>query len=111
MREATLTAAVALDAIEEGILVQDDGDNVVYANRAAGELLGIDRDALRGSSELPEPRECLSDDGEALDKDGWPGPEARRTGARSGPASSGSRAPTAGCAGCAPRRGRSGARR
>jgi PAS domain-containing protein len=80
VREATLTAAVALDAIEEGILVQDDGDNVVYANRAAGELLGIDRDALRGSSELPEPRKCLSDDGEALDKDGWPGPEARRTG-------------------------------
>jgi PAS domain S-box-containing protein len=80
VREATLTASVALDAIEEGILVQDDGDNVVYANRAAGELLGIDRDALRGSSELPEPRECLSDDGEALDKDGWPAREALRTG-------------------------------
>jgi PAS domain S-box-containing protein len=75
-----LTAAVALDAIEEGILVQDAGDNVVYANRAASELLGIDRDELRGSAELPEPSGCVSDDGEALDDGAWPGPAALRTG-------------------------------
>ncbi len=80
MREATLTAAVALDAIEEGVLVQDAGDNVVYANRAASELLGVDREELRGSSELPEPCECLSETGEALDDESWPGPDAMRTG-------------------------------
>jgi PAS domain S-box-containing protein len=80
VREATLTAAVALDAIEEGVLVQDAGDHVVYANRAASELLGVDRDALRGSSELPAPCECLSEAGEALDDDNWPGQDALRTG-------------------------------
>ncbi|HEY7620785.1 MAG TPA: LuxR C-terminal-related transcriptional regulator [Solirubrobacteraceae bacterium] len=80
MRETTLTAAVALDAIEEGIVVQDAGDNVVYANRAASELLGIDRHKLRAGSELPEPTECLSDDGETFGRDGWPGPEALRSG-------------------------------
>jgi DNA-binding CsgD family transcriptional regulator len=80
VREASLTAAAALDAIEEGILVQDAGDTVVYANRAAGELLGIDREDLRGASELPAPAECLSDGGEALDDGGWPGPDALRTG-------------------------------
>jgi PAS domain S-box-containing protein len=69
-----------LDAIEEGVLVQDAGDNVVYANRAASELLGVDRDALRGSSELPAPCECLSEAGEALDDDSWPGQDALRTG-------------------------------
>jgi DNA-binding CsgD family transcriptional regulator len=80
VREATLTAAAALDAIEEGVLVQDAGDNVVYANRAARELLGVGRDELRGTAELPKPCECLSDSGEALDDDGWPGPDALRTG-------------------------------
>jgi PAS domain S-box-containing protein len=80
VREATLTAAVALDAIEEGVLVQDAGDHVVYANRAASELLGVARDALRGSSELPAPCECLSEAGEALDDDNWPGQDALRTG-------------------------------
>jgi DNA-binding CsgD family transcriptional regulator len=80
VREATLTAAVALDAIEEGVLVQDAGDNVVYANRAASELLGVDREELRGSSELPEPCECLTDSGETIDDEAWPGPAALRTG-------------------------------
>jgi DNA-binding CsgD family transcriptional regulator len=80
VREATLTAAVALDAIEEGVLVQDAGDNVVYANRAASELLGVDREDLRGRSELPAPCECLSEAGEALDDESWPGPDALRTG-------------------------------
>jgi DNA-binding CsgD family transcriptional regulator len=80
VREATLTAAVALDAIDEGVLVQDAGDNVVYANRAASELLGVGRDELKGSSELPEPCECLTESGEALDKESWPGPDALRTG-------------------------------
>jgi PAS domain S-box-containing protein len=80
VEEATLTAAVALDAIDEGVLVQDAGDNVIYANRAASELLGIARHELRGSTELPAPRECLSDAGETLDEDVWPGPAALRTG-------------------------------
>jgi DNA-binding CsgD family transcriptional regulator len=80
VREASLTAAVALDAIEEGVLVQDAGDNVVYANRAASELLGVGRDELRGCSELPEPCECQTESGEALDHESWPGPDALRTG-------------------------------
>jgi PAS domain S-box-containing protein len=77
--ESTLTAAAALDAIDEGVLVQDAGTHVVYANRAAGELLGVDRDELRGRSELPTPSECLSESGEAL-PERWPGAEALRTG-------------------------------
>jgi len=77
--ESTLTAAAALDAIDEGVLVQDAGTQVVYANRAAGELLGVDRDELRGRSELPTPSECLSESGEAL-PERWPGAEALRTG-------------------------------
>jgi PAS domain S-box-containing protein len=76
---STLTAAVALDAIEEGVLVQDSATQVVYANRAAGELLGLDRDELRGRSELPTPCECLSESGEML-PDRWPGVDALRTG-------------------------------
>jgi PAS domain S-box-containing protein len=75
----TLTAAAALDAIEEGVLVQDSETQVVYANRAAGELLGVDRDQLRGRSELPTPCECLSESGETL-PDRWPGIDALRTG-------------------------------
>ncbi len=79
MPEPTLTAAAALDAIDEGVLVQDAATQVVYANRAAGELLGVDREQLRGRSELPTPTECLSESGEAL-PELWPGPEALRTG-------------------------------
>ena len=79
MPDSTLTAAAALDAIEEGVLVQDSGTQVVYANRAAGELLGLDRDELRGRSELPTPCECLSESGETL-PDRWPGVDALRTG-------------------------------
>jgi PAS domain S-box-containing protein len=75
----TLTAAAALDAIDEGVLVQDAETQVVYANRAAGELLGLDRDELRGRSELPTPCECLSESGETL-PDRWPGIDALRTG-------------------------------
>jgi PAS domain S-box-containing protein len=77
--ESTLTAAAALDAIDEGVLVQDSETQVVYANRAAGELLGVDRDNLRGRSELPTPSECLSESGEPL-PERWPGAEALRTG-------------------------------
>jgi PAS domain S-box-containing protein len=77
--DSTLTAAAALDAIEEGVLVQDSETHVVYANRAAGELLGLDRDELRGRSELPTPCECLSESGETL-PDRWPGVDALRTG-------------------------------
>jgi PAS domain S-box-containing protein len=69
-----------LDAIEEGVVVQDAGDNVVYANRAASELLGVDREELRRRSELPKPCECLTENGEALDEESWPGEDALRTG-------------------------------
>ena len=79
MPESTLTAAAALDAIDEGVLVQDSETQVVYANRAAGELLGVDREDLRGRSELPTPSECLSESGEAL-PERWPSAEALRTG-------------------------------
>ena len=79
MPEPTLTAAAALDAIDEGVLVQDAETQVVYANRAASELLGVDREELRGRSELPTPSECLSESGEAL-PERWPGAEALRTG-------------------------------
>ena len=79
MPNSTLTAATALDAIDEGVLVQDSDTQVVYANRAAGELLGMDRDELRGRSELPTPCECLSESGEAL-PERWPGVDALRTG-------------------------------
>jgi PAS domain S-box-containing protein len=80
VREATVTAAVALDAIEEGVLVQDAGDNVVYANRAASELLGVGRERLRGSAQLPEPYKCLSESGDLLEDEGWPARDALRTG-------------------------------
>ena len=79
MSEPTLTAAAALDAIDEGVLVQDSETHVVYANRAASELLGVDREELRGRSELPTPSECLSESGEAL-PERWPGADALRTG-------------------------------
>jgi PAS domain S-box-containing protein len=77
--ESTLTAAAALDAIDEGVLVQDAETQVVYANRAASELLGVDREELRGRSELPTPCECLSESGEAL-PERWPSVDALRTG-------------------------------
>jgi PAS domain S-box-containing protein len=77
--ESTLTAAAALDAIDEGVLVQDSETQVVYANRAASELLGLGREELRGRSELPTPCECLSESGEAL-PERWPSIDALRTG-------------------------------
>jgi DNA-binding CsgD family transcriptional regulator len=52
--ERALTAAAALDAIDEGVLVQDAHERIVYANRAASELLGVERDELRGHMGLPE---------------------------------------------------------
>jgi DNA-binding CsgD family transcriptional regulator len=39
----------------------------------------VDREELRGRSELPTPSECLSESGEAL-PERWPGAEALRTG-------------------------------
>ena len=100
MSDSTLTAAAALDAIDEGVLVQDSDTQVVYANRAAGELLGLDRDELRGRSELPTPCECLSESGETL-PERWPGIDALRTGRPQRPRVMGLRAPTVACAGCA----------
>ena len=77
--EPTLTAAAALDAIEEGVLVQD-AEQIVYANRAAGELLGLDRDDLRGPAQLAPPCECLSESGAPLPAEEWPVAHALRTG-------------------------------
>ena len=54
MPEGALTAAAALDAIDEGVLVQDARARIVFANRAASELLGVERDELRGHIDLPE---------------------------------------------------------
>jgi PAS domain S-box-containing protein len=93
--ESTLTAATALDAIDEGVLVQDSETHVVYANRAAGELLGIDREALRGRSELPTPSACLSESGESL-PERWPSAEALRTGRPQRPRVMGLRRPEGG---------------
>jgi PAS domain S-box-containing protein len=93
--ESTLTAATALDAIDEGVLVQDSETQVVYANRAAGELLGIDREALRGRSELPKPSQCLSESGESLPQR-WPSAEALRTGRPQRPRVMGLRRPEGG---------------
>jgi DNA-binding CsgD family transcriptional regulator len=77
--EPTITAAAALDAIEEGVLVHD-AEQIVYANRAAGELLGIDREHLRGRAEPMPPCECVSESGVPLKADEWPMVGALRTG-------------------------------
>jgi PAS domain S-box-containing protein len=77
--EPTLTAAAALDAIEEGVLVHD-AEQLVYANRAAGELLGVDREDLRGRAELAPPCECVSESGAPLSEEEWPVIGALRTG-------------------------------
>jgi DNA-binding CsgD family transcriptional regulator len=77
--EPTLTAAAALDAIEEGVLIQD-AEQILYANRAAGELLGITREQLRGPAELVPPCECVSDGGAPLAAEAWPVADALRTG-------------------------------
>ena len=84
MSESTLTAAAALDAIDEGVLVQDSETQVVYANRAAGELLGVDREELRGRSELPTPCECLSESARRCPSAG-PAPTRCAPAARSAP--------------------------
>jgi len=77
--DSTLTAAAALDAIEEGVLVHDSRQ-LVYANRAAGELLGVDRDDLRARTDIAPPCECLSEAGTPLKEDEWPVIGALRTG-------------------------------
>lgn len=79
MPEPTLTAAAALDAIEEGVLVQD-AEHIVYANRAAGELLGLDRKDLRGLAQLAPPGEYVSESGAPLPAEDWPVADALRTG-------------------------------
>ena len=79
MVDSTITAAAALDAIEEGVLVQD-AKQIVYANRAAGELLGLDREALRGPADLAPPCECLTESGTPLPPEEWPVADALRTG-------------------------------
>jgi DNA-binding CsgD family transcriptional regulator len=77
--DPALTAAAALDAIEEGVLVHDSRQ-LVYANRAAGELLGVDRDDLRARTDVAAPCECLSEAGTPLKDDEWPVIGALRTG-------------------------------
>jgi PAS domain S-box-containing protein len=77
--EPTITAAAALDAIEEGVLVHD-AEHIVYANRAAGELLGLDRNELRGLAQLAPPGEYLSESGAPLPAEEWPAANALRTG-------------------------------
>jgi DNA-binding CsgD family transcriptional regulator len=77
--ETTITAALALDAIEEGVLVQD-AEQIVYANRAASKLLGLDREELRGRAQLAPPCECLSESGAPIAAQEWPGVDALRTG-------------------------------
>ena len=84
MPEPTLSAAAALDVIEEGVLVQD-AEQIVYANRAAWELLGLDREELRGRAELAPPCECVSESGAPLSADAWPVAEVLRTGRPQGP--------------------------
>jgi len=69
--DSTLTAAAALDAIEEGVLVHDSRQ-LVYANRAAGELLGVDRDDLRALADVAPPCQCVSESGTPLKDDEWP---------------------------------------
>lgn len=92
MSAPTITAAAALDAIDEGVLVQD-AERVVYANRAAGELLGLDRRALKRLTELAPPCECVSESGAPLPADGWPGADALRTGRAQRPRVMGVRRP------------------
>jgi DNA-binding CsgD family transcriptional regulator len=77
--DSTLTAAAALDAIEEGVLVHDSRQ-LVYANRAAGELLGVDRDDLRAQADVSPPCQCLSESGTPLEDDEWPVIGVLRTG-------------------------------
>lgn len=79
MPEPTITAAAALDAIEEGVLVQD-AEQIVYANRAAGELLGLDREHLRGLAQLAPPCEWVSESGAPVSAAEWPVADALRTG-------------------------------
>jgi PAS domain S-box-containing protein len=93
--EPTLTAAAALDAIEEGVLVQE-GEQIVYANRAAGELLGVDRDDLRGRTQVAPPCECVSESGAPLDAAAWPVADALRTGRPQRPRTFGIRKPDGG---------------
>jgi DNA-binding CsgD family transcriptional regulator len=92
--EPTLTAAAALDAIEEGVMVHN-ADQVVYANRAAGELLGVELDELRGA-ELAPPCECVSESGTPLRADEWPVVGALRSGRPQRPRVLGVRHPNGG---------------
>ena len=95
MADPTLTAAAALDAIEEGVLVHD-AEQLVYANRAAGELLGIDRDDLRSRADGAPPCECVSESGSPLPDDEWPVLGALRTGRAQRPLVVGVRQPNGG---------------
>lgn len=95
MAETTITAAVALDAIEVGVLVQD-AEQIVYANRAASELLGLEREALRGAAQLAPPCECLSESGAPIGADEWPVADALRTGRPQSPRIMGVRRPDGG---------------
>lgn len=77
---SALTASAALDAIEEGILIHDARAQVLYANRAASELLGMGRDELRGQTDFPPNCECLSESGEPIGADQRPVASALRSG-------------------------------
>jgi PAS domain S-box-containing protein len=75
-----LTAAAALDAIEEGVLVHDAKHQIVYANRAASELLGVEPQALRGASTESPPWEAMDESGAPIGPDDCPVERALRTG-------------------------------
>jgi PAS domain S-box-containing protein len=75
----TITAAVALDAIDEGVLIQDADTHILYANRAASELLGIPRSQLRTLTSYSSVWEIVSETGAPLPVEERPTVQAIRT--------------------------------
>ncbi len=78
VRNEALAFEAALEACPSGLVALDAGGGVVSANEAAGHLLGLSLDALRGLRFDACLREAEAEDGRQLLPGEWPFERARR---------------------------------
>ena len=93
MRTPALTAAAAFDALQEGIVLEADDGRIIYANRAAKELLGGTPGVVSRGNGRAVRWDTVTETGAPLPPEERPAARAMRTGRPHGPTVVGMRRP------------------
>jgi PAS domain S-box-containing protein len=67
-------------ALEEGVVVQDMAQNVIWANEASGRLLGLTPEELGGTAPFPPTWRVVREDGGDITPEAFPGARAANSG-------------------------------